>query len=99
MKLKVYLAGDVLIGKTNNQPVLRCIVLIFVLDGESLSGIVISFSLTTPLEFNLVPFKVLFVFHYLNETLFSKKSKILVLKNKIHKVIAIKIVANQFEIH
>lgn len=39
------------------------------LNNEAFTGIVIGLSLTTPLEFNLVPLEVLLVLHNFHETL------------------------------
>lgn len=63
------LSGDIAIGQTYNQTVFGGVVLVLVLEDQALSGIVIGFSLTTPLELNLVALEVLFVLNNFNETL------------------------------
>lgn len=63
------LGGDVLVGQTHNQTVLGGVVLVLVLESQTLPGIVIGFALTTPAEFNLVALEVLLVLDYLDETL------------------------------
>lgn len=68
------LSGDVLVGQTHNQTVLGRVVLILVLESQTLSGIVISFALTAPAEFNLVALEVLLVLDYLDETLLKTKN-------------------------
>ena len=68
-----YLTGDVLVGETDNHPVLGSVVLIFVLDTETFSGIVVGFSFSPPLELNLVSLKVSLVLHYFYESRLQKK--------------------------
>lgn len=63
------LSGNVFVGQTHNQTVLGGVVLVLVLESQTLPGIVIGFTLTTPAEFNLVALEVLLVFNYLDETL------------------------------
>lgn len=63
------LSGDVAVGQANDQTVLGSVVLVLVLENQALASIVIGLSLTTPLELNLVPLKVLLVLHDFNETL------------------------------
>lgn len=66
------LAGDVLVAQTHNQTVLGRVVLVLVLERQAPAGIVVSASLTTPLELDLVPLEVLLVLHDLDEAHFGK---------------------------
>lgn len=63
------LTRDVAVAQTNNQTVLGSVVLVLILEDESLPGLVVSLSLTTPLELDLVPLEVLLVFNNFDETL------------------------------
>lgn len=63
------LACNVPVAQANNQPIFWRVVFVLVLEDETFTGIVVSLSLTTPLEFNLVTLEVLFVLHNFNEPL------------------------------
>lgn len=63
------LYGNVLVGQTYNQTVLRGVVLVLVLEDQAFTGIVIGFTFTTPAEFNLITLEVLLVLDYFDETL------------------------------
>jgi len=52
------LSNDVLVGETGNKSVLGAIVLVLVLDDQSLTGIVISLSLSSSTPFDLVSLEV-----------------------------------------
>lgn len=73
-----YLAYDIFVGKPDNQSELGRVVLVLVLNSQSLPGVVIGFSLTTPLEFNLETLEVLLVFHNFDETLRKAKLSLFV---------------------
>jgi hypothetical protein len=53
LRKNAYLSDDVLVGKADDQTVLRRIVLVLVLNGQTLASIVVGFSLTTALELGL----------------------------------------------
>lgn len=69
------LTGNVTVAQTYNQTILRCVVLILVLEDQAFPGIVIGLTLTTPLELNLITLKVLLVLYNLNETLKETQEK------------------------
>ena len=52
------LTADVLVRGANNHTILRSIVLVLVLDHETLAGVIISLTLTTPAELYLEPLEV-----------------------------------------
>lgn len=68
-----YLTGDILVGESDDEAVLRGVVLIFNLDNQAFSGIVICLSLTSPLELNLEALEVRLVLDYFDEALFKIK--------------------------
>lgn len=71
------LACNVSVAEAYNQTIFWCIVLVLVLENQTLPGIVISFTFTTPLEFNLIALEVLLVLNNLNETLkITKKNRL-----------------------
>lgn len=70
------LARYVLVRKTNNQPVLGGVVFVLVLNDQTFPGVVVGLTLTTPLEFHLVPLEVLFVLYDLNETLREERQSL-----------------------
>lgn len=63
------MGSNIAIRQTHNQTILRRIVLVLVLEDQALASVVVGFSLTTPLEFNLIPLEVLLVFNNFDETL------------------------------
>ena len=67
------LAGDVGVGATDDQPVLRGVVFVLVLDDKTLAGIVVGSSLAPPAELDLEPFEVRLVLHELHERLGEEK--------------------------
>lgn len=69
------LTSNVAVAQTYNQTILRCIVLILVLEDQAFSGIVVGLTLTTPLELDLITLKVLLVLYNLNETLKETQEK------------------------
>jgi len=60
------LACDVFVGKSNHQTVLGRVVLVLLLQNQALSGIVVSLSLSSPLELDLETLEVSFVFNNFN---------------------------------
>lgn len=63
------LPDDISLSYMNYHLILRCVVLIFVLDHQSFPGIVVSFILALPSKSHLVPHKVGFIldnFHKLH---------------------------------
>jgi hypothetical protein len=56
-----YLAGDILVGESDDETVLGGVVLIFNLNNKALSGIVICLSRTSALELNLEALEVCLV--------------------------------------
>jgi len=64
-----YLAGDILVGNSNDHAVLWRIVFVLVLNNQPFPGVVVCFTLTTPLELDLESFEVSLVLNYLDETL------------------------------
>jgi len=81
------LAGDVSIGEANNQTVLGSVVFVLVLNDESLTCIVVSFSLATPLEFNLEPLEILLVFNNFNKTLKLKTKNLITSSPRTKKLV------------
>jgi len=65
------LTDNVLVGEAYNQTVFGCVVLVLVLEGETLAGIVICLALAPPAEFNLVPLEVLLVLNNLDKRHFD----------------------------
>lgn len=64
-----HLTSDVFVGQSNDHPVFGRVVFVLILNGQPFAGIIVSFTFTTPLEFDLVPLKVLLVLHNFHETL------------------------------
>jgi len=77
------LTDNILVGETDNQSVLRSVVLVLVLEGQSFSCIIVSDSLSPPLELNLEPLEVGLVLYNFNEPLKNKYSIDLNLRNQI----------------
>lgn len=69
MYLITNLTSDIFIGQSHNKPVLRSVVLIFVLNNQAFSGIIISFSFSAPFKFDLIPLEVLLIFQNFNKPL------------------------------
>ena len=69
-----YLANNVLVCESDNQSVLRCVVLVFILGDQAFTGIVIGFSLSSTFEFNLESFEIGTVFDDLDVTLQKQSS-------------------------
>lgn len=65
------LADDVSVSDTHNHPVFWGVVLVFVLDDQSLAGIVVSFALSPSAELNLVPLEISLVLHNFYKPHFS----------------------------
>jgi hypothetical protein len=65
----LYLAGDVLVGESDDETVLGCIVLVLNLDNEAFAGIVICLAFASPLELNLEALEVGLVLDHFDETL------------------------------
>lgn len=63
------LACDVFVGQTDDQTILRRVIFVLVLDNQTFTGVVVGFTFTTPLEFDLITLKVLLVLDNFNETL------------------------------
>lgn len=63
------LTCNVSVAEAYNQTIFWCIVLVLVLENQTFPSIVIGFTLTTPLEFNLIALEVLLVLNNLDETL------------------------------
>merc|ERR1740123_1031813 len=61
------LATDVLVGETDDHPVLGCVVLVLVLDDEALPGEEVGLSLAPPAELDLEPLEVGLVLDQLDE--------------------------------
>ena len=61
------LAGDVGVGTADDQPVLRGVVFVLVLDDQTLAGVVVGSSLTPPAELDLVPLEVGLILDNLDE--------------------------------
>ena len=70
-----YLTGDVLVGEADDHPVLGSVVLVFVLDTETLSGIVVGFALAPSLELDLITLEVSLVLYYFYESRLQKCAK------------------------
>jgi len=70
-----YLTTDVLVRKTDNQSVLWGVVLVLVLEDQAFSGIVVSDTLSSPLELDLESLEVSLVLDNFNEPHFQAKSK------------------------
>lgn len=66
------LAGDVTVAQTDNQTILRGVVLVLVLEDQTLTGIVVGLALTTPAEPDLVTLEVLLILNNLHETLLEE---------------------------
>jgi len=64
------LASDVAIAETDNQAVLGRVILVLVLEDQAFACLVVGFTLTTPLELDLVPLEVLLVLYNFNESHF-----------------------------
>lgn len=64
-----HLAGDIRIRKPNYQPIFRRGIFVLVLHDEFLTSEIVSFTFTSPLEFDLKPFEVLLVLDNFYETL------------------------------
>ena len=64
-----YLSDNILVCEPNDQAILRCVVLVFVLDNQAASSIVVGPTLTTPAEFDLVTLEVCLVLDNFNKTL------------------------------
>lgn len=67
------LTSDVAVADADNQTIFRGVILVLVLEDETLTGLVIGFTLTTPLKLNLVPLEVLLVLDYFDEPLQKQK--------------------------
>lgn len=67
------MSNDILVGKTDNQTILWSVVLVFILDSETLSSIVVSLALTTSLEFGLEALKVGAILDNFDETHFGSE--------------------------
>jgi hypothetical protein len=61
------LSDDSSVGGTSDQSVLGGIVFILILDDKSLSGIIVSFSLSSSFEFGLISHEISFVLNDFNE--------------------------------
>lgn len=70
-----YLAYNILVCKTYDKTIFRSIVFVFVLSCQTFTSIVISFSFSSPLEFDLKSLKVGLVFDDFDETLQTCKKK------------------------
>jgi len=64
-----HLTNDVLVGQTDDQAVFRGVVLVFHLNDEPLTSVIVGFTLPAPLEFDLKPLEVLLVFYHFHEPL------------------------------
>ena len=71
------LRNNVGVGETNDDPVLGRVVLVLVLDDETLAGVVVRLSLTPPLEFDLVALEVRPVLDHFHERLRNTESRVL----------------------
>lgn len=65
----IYLTTDVLVCESNNHTVFRGVVFVLVLDDKTATSKVVSFTFTTPAEFNLEPLEIGFVFHNFDKSL------------------------------
>lgn len=70
------LASDVTVAQTDNHTILGGIVLVLVLDDQTLASIVIGLTLTTPAEPDLVTLEVLLILNNLHETLLRRMKTI-----------------------
>merc|ERR1719373_601398 len=61
------LGDDVLVGDSDDKSVLGSVVLVLVLNTKPLTGVVVSFALSSPLEFWLVALEISLVLLNLNE--------------------------------
>ena len=61
------LAADVGVGRSDNHPVLGCIIFILVLNYKTFAGIEIGLSFTPPTELDLETLEVSLVLHNLDE--------------------------------
>lgn len=77
-----YLRDDILLGEADDQAIFRRVVLVLVLDGETLTCIVVGLALTTSLELRLEALEVGAVFHYLDETHGCPRSRESLLKSE-----------------
>lgn len=68
-KFLPYLACDILVRKSNYKPILRCVILVLVLNGKAKTSIVVSLTLTTPFELNLKALEILLILHDFYEAL------------------------------
>jgi hypothetical protein len=68
-KLLPHLACDILVRKSNYKPILRCVILVLVLNGKAKTSIVVSLALTTPFELNLKALEILLILHDFYEAL------------------------------
>ena len=66
---KIYLANDVLVRESNDKSVLGGVVLVLILNSQSLAGIVISDTLTATQKLHLKALEVLLVLDYFKENL------------------------------
>ena len=66
--MKTYLSDNVLVGETNNKTVFWSIVFVLVLNSQKSTSIVVSFTLTSSLEFGLEALEISAVFDNFNET-------------------------------
>lgn len=69
------LTSDVAVADADNQTVFRRVILVLVLENETLTSLVIGFTFTTPLEFDLVPLEVLLVLDNFDEPLRKEEKK------------------------
>jgi hypothetical protein len=68
-KFLPHLARDILVRKSNYKPILRCVILVLVLNGKAKTSIVVSLALTTPFELNLKALEILLILHDFYEAL------------------------------
>ncbi len=76
------LGKDILVGESDNESVLGGTVLVLVLGDELVSLTVVSLSLSSSSELDLVPLKVSLVLHYFNECLRDRKISLGRIENK-----------------
>ena len=63
------LAADILVGNSDDHAVLGGVVLVLGLNDETLAGIVVGLTLTTPAELDLEPLEVSLALNYFDERL------------------------------
>lgn len=68
------LAGNICIPKSNNKTIVWSGIFVFVLNDQTSTGEVVSFTFSTSFKLDLEPFEVLLILNNFNKTLYSKRT-------------------------